>query len=81
MSVKLIAAVVLVLVAASPAQAMSPAPLSEPDNVITLVVAGCGPGRTLVNGVCVARTTKRQVRRQVRRCAVWGAGGVCARWY
>ena len=59
------------------AQAMSPAPLHQPDGVTTQVAFGCGAGRTRVNGVCVARTTKRQV----RRCAVWGAGNVCSRWY
>jgi hypothetical protein len=47
---------------------------------VTKVVFGCGPGRTLVNGVCVARSTMRQVGRQARRCARWN-GGVCARWY
>jgi len=36
----------------------------------TQVAVGCGVGRTRVNGVCVARTTKRQVRRAARRCAV-----------
>ena len=41
------------------------------------VAAGCGPGRTMVNGVCVARITIRQTRREVRRCLRWNAG-VCA---
>jgi hypothetical protein len=63
------------------AYAMSPAPLPQSQNMIEQVAVGCGVGRTRVNGVCVARTTKRQVRRAVRRCAVWGAGGACARWY
>jgi hypothetical protein len=43
----------------------------------TPIAAGCGPGRTMVNGVCVARTTIRQTRREVRRCLRW-QGGVCA---
>jgi hypothetical protein len=30
-----------------------------------------------LNGVCVARTTIRQTRREVRRCLRWNAG-VCA---
>jgi hypothetical protein len=47
--------------------------------MITPVIAGCGPGRTRVNGVCVARTTIRQTRREARRCARWN-GNVCARW-
>jgi hypothetical protein len=69
------------LTAATSAQAMSPAPLHQLDGMTTQIAMGCGAGRTRVGGVCVARTTKRQVRRQVRRCAVWGAGGVCTRWY
>jgi hypothetical protein len=58
------------------AQAMPVAPVHESDSIITPVAAACGAGRTRVGGVCVARTTKRQV----RRCAVWGAGNVCRRW-
>jgi dienelactone hydrolase len=50
-----------------------------PDGMITQVAFGCGPFRTRVGGVCVARTTIRHVRREVRRCALWH-GGVCARW-
>jgi hypothetical protein len=43
----------------------------------TQVAFFCGPGRTLVGGVCMSRVAKRQI----RRCAVWGAGHVCRRWY
>ena len=46
------------------------------DDMITQVREGCGPFGVRINGVCVARTTKRQV----RRCARW-SGGVCAQWY
>jgi hypothetical protein len=60
-------AVAFALAFASPAQAMSPAPLPQLDGMTTEVAAGCGVGRTRVRGVCVARTTKRQVRRAVRR--------------
>ena len=71
-------AVAFALTVATSAQAMSPAPLHQTDEaMITQVAFGCGPGRTRVNGVCIARTTKRQI----RRCAVWGAGNVCRRWY
>ena len=49
------------------AQAITPAPLPQPDGMITQVRLGCGPFRTRVNGVCVARTTIRQTRREVRR--------------
>jgi hypothetical protein len=43
--------------------------------MVTQVAFGCGPGRTSVNGVCVARTTIRQA----RRCLRW-TGSVCAAW-
>lgn len=62
---------------ATAAQGMSPAPLPQPDNMVTQIAAGCGPGRTMIDGVCVARTTVRQTRRAVRRCVRWQAG-VCA---
>jgi hypothetical protein len=74
--IKFIAAAFVLAFGAS-AQAMSPAPLYQPDGAIMQAAYGCGAGRTRVRGVCVARTTKRQV----RRCAVWGAGRVCRRWH
>jgi hypothetical protein len=74
---KLIAIAAFALTFATSAHAMSPAPLNQPDGMTTRIAYGCGPFRTRVAGVCVARTTKRQV----RRCAVWGAGNVCRRWY
>jgi hypothetical protein len=75
--IRLIAAAAFAVAVATSAQAMSPAPLHQPDGITTQVAYGCGAGRTRVGGVCVARTTKRQV----RRCAVWGVGKVCRRWY
>ena len=68
--------VAFALAVATSAQAMSPAPLHQPDGMITQVREACGAGRVRINGVCVARTTKRQV----RRCARWN-GGTCVRWY
>jgi hypothetical protein len=62
------------------AQAMPVAPVHEPDGMITEVAYGCGPFRTRVAGVCVARTTVRQARRHYRRCARWHGGG-CVRYY
>ena len=59
------------------AQAMTPAPIPQPDGMITQIAAACGAGRTRVNGVCVARTTVRQTRRAVRRCVRWQEG-ICA---
>ena len=55
------------LAVAGSAQAITPAPISQPDGMITQVRLGCGPFRTRVNGVCVARTTIRHTRRMVRR--------------
>ena len=50
------------------AYAMTPAPIAQPDSMITEVAAACGAGRTRINGVCVARTTVRHTRQAVRRC-------------
>ena len=55
--VKLIAAAAFALAVSTSAQAMSPAPLHQPDGVTTQVAYGCGAGSTRVGGVCVARTT------------------------
>jgi hypothetical protein len=68
--IRLIAIAGFALSVAVSAQAMTPAPIiPQPDRMITEVAAACGVGRTRVNGVCVARTTVRQTRRAVRRCA------------
>jgi len=76
--IKLIAVAGFALSIATSAQAMTPAPIPQPKNdMLTQIAAACGPGRTRVNGVCVARTTVRQTRRAVRRCVRW-QGGVCA---
>ena len=74
---RLIAVAGFALSLATSAQAMSPAPLAQPDDMVTQIAVGCGVGRTRINGVCVARTTVRQTRRAVRRCVRWQAG-VCA---
>jgi len=78
--IKLIAVAAFALAVATSAQAMSPAPLHQADGMITQVAYGCGPGMTRVRGVCVSRVAKRHVRREARRCAVWG-GGACIRWH
>jgi hypothetical protein len=68
--IRLIAIAGCALFVAVSAQAMTPAPITlPPDGMITEIAAACGVGRTRVNGVCVARTTVRQTRRAVRRCA------------
>jgi hypothetical protein len=74
---RFIAVAGFVLSVATAAQGMTPAPLALPDDMVTQVAVGCGPGRTRIDGVCVARTTVRHTRRAVRRCARW-QGGVCA---
>jgi hypothetical protein len=73
--IRLIAVAGLTFALATSTQAMTPAPLAQSDGVITQVAFGCGPGRTSVGGVCVARTTVRQT----RRCVRW-TGSVCAVW-
>jgi len=78
--IRLIALAGFALAITTSAQAMTLAPVHEPDGMITQVAAGCGPGRTLVNGVCVARTTIRHERRANRRCVRWH-GDVCASWH
>jgi hypothetical protein len=68
--IRLIAIGALALSLAVSAQAAPVAPMiAQPDSMITEIAAACGVGRTRVNGVCVARTTVRQTRRAVRRCA------------
>ena len=73
--IRLIAFAAFALAVTTPAQAMTVAPIYEPDGIITQVAWACGPGRTRINGVCVARTTVRQH----RRCVRWH-GGACAGW-
>lgn len=74
---RLIAVGGFVLSVATSAQGMTPAPFPQPDDMMTQVAMGCGPGRTMVHGVCVARTTIRHTRRTARRCVRWH-GGACA---
>jgi hypothetical protein len=74
--IKLIAAAGFALAVATSAQAMTPASLAQPDDMVTQVRTGCGMGRVMVNGVCQSRAGMRQERRAVRRCARYH-GGVC----
>ena len=74
---RLVAVAGFALSIATSAHGMSPAPLPQPDDMVTQIAVGCGAGRTRIDGVCVARTTIRQTRRAVRRCVRWQAG-VCA---
>ena len=72
-------AVAFALVVATSAHAISLTPAHQKNDMITQVREGCGVGRVRVNGVCVARTTIRHARREVRRCRRWN-GGVCAQY-
>jgi hypothetical protein len=62
--IRLIAAAALAIVVATSAQAISPAPLHQPDGMTTQVAYGCGAGRTRVGGVCVAAVTDFQNHQQ-----------------
>jgi hypothetical protein len=78
--IRLIAITGFALAIATSAQAISLVPVNQPDSMVTQVREACGAGRVRVNGVCVARTTLRHGRREVRRCARWN-GSVCAHYY
>ena len=65
--IRLIVIAGFALVVATSAQGMTPAPLLQPDSLITKVAAGCGIGKTMVNGKCETRIEKRHERRQKRR--------------
>ena len=70
-------AVALALALATSAQAMSPVTLHQPDGMITQVRQACGAGMHWREGVGCVTTP---LRRQARRCLVWGAGHVCRKW-
>ena len=53
--IRWIAAAGFALLLAASAQAMTPAPLAQPHDMLTQVAVGCGPGRTRINGVCALR--------------------------
>ena len=65
--------VVFALAVATSAQAMSPAPLNQPDSMVTQVREACGAGFHMVNGTCV-RTVPAGTPPGVRLdCARWVA--------
>jgi hypothetical protein len=77
--IRLIAAAGLVLLVATSANAMTPAPIAQTNEMTTQVAFGCGPFRTRIGGVCVSRARVRHARRVVRRCVRW-YGGRCRVW-
>jgi len=74
--IRMISAAGFALAVATSAQAMTPAPLAQPERVIVQVREGCGMGRVMVNGVCQSRAAMRQEHRANRRCARYEEG-VC----
>ena len=70
-------AVAFTLTFATAAQAMSPAPLQQPDGMITQVREACGTGYHMVNGQCI----RTSARRNAARCAVGmrSVGGRCVK--
>jgi hypothetical protein len=58
--IRTIAVAALGLALASAAPAMPLAPIHQPDAMITQALAGCGPGMTMRNGVCVSRHEIRE---------------------
>jgi hypothetical protein len=60
-------ALVFALAVGTCAQAMSLAPLPQPDDMITRVRQACGAGMHMVNGRCVTTPARRHVRRDVIR--------------
>ena len=75
---RLIAVAAVALAVATSAQAMSPAPLHQPDGMITQVGA-CGPNQKQIVGLCMYSAP--YVRPGVsRRCVAWH-GGFCSEYY
>ena len=74
--IRLISAAGLTLAISASAHALTFVPVHQPKSLVTQVRHACGAGMHMVNGVC--RTTV--MRRQARRCMVWGAGQVCRKW-
>ena len=75
--IRVIAAAAFALAIATSAHAITLAPLHQPHGMITQVRQACGAGMHWVNGVGCVTTP---LRRQTRRCLVWGAGHVCRKW-
>ena len=90
---RLIAFAAFALAVATSAQAMPRVPLHQPDGMTTQVrYYGYGHRRYGYGGYRhygyggyghygYRHYGHGVARRQVRRCAVWGAGHVCRRWY
>ena len=75
--IRLVAVAALALAVTTSAEAMSPAPLHQPDSMITQVREACGAGMHMVNGQCI----RTSARRNAARCAVGmrSVGGRCVK--
>ena len=60
--IRLIAIAVFALAFTNSAGAMPAAPVHQPDGLMTQVAFGCGPFRTRVAGICVARSPHAALR-------------------
>jgi hypothetical protein len=81
--IRLMISVAFGLTLATSAEAMSPAPLHEPDARVTHIAdKPCNlPGQVRINGICMLRTTPHPVRqRDYRGCAKWNEG-ICVEYY
>ena len=74
--IRLLISVAFALAVATSAEAMSPAPLHQPDGMITQVGQPCGPGQVRSKqGNCVLRTTNPVKSGDgYRRCVAWSDG-------
>ena len=86
--IRLLISVAFALAVATSAEAMSPAPLHEPDTMITQIRnirpahQPCDlPSQVRINGICMLRSTPHHVRqRDYRGCAKWNEG-ICVEYY
>jgi hypothetical protein len=58
-----LSALAFVLAVASSAQAMTLAPIHQPESIVSHVREACGAGFTRVNGVCVRTPARAAARR------------------
>lgn len=71
--------VIFALAVATSAQAMSSAPLNQPDSMVTQVREACGAGFHMVNGTCVRTAARRKYCRPPQRRQVCGWNANCWR--
>ena len=64
-------AIAFALAVATSAQAMSLAPLHQPDGMITQVREACGAGMHMVNGTCMRTAARRNAARCALECDSW----------